>query len=534
MIKKKVVTLIVLVIIFLTEGSVVAQQVHLYYDLNKDSTYYHWEGKRAKKTKSGVPTLRKGTTVLVHVAEYNDFVYDISVQEAVNAPRLAKDKLPIDSVSRGGSGFSSFSTGPLEFQQLTSGLSTALLSGFKNKLARQGARGVSDIAQQELTKKGIEEVTALQNLEKQAAQIQLALKKEARLLEESYAIDHDLIQLAHNWTIPPSEIRSQASEYIGRVFGVSGDQLTLQTVLDWDKEAVLSKLEAELIELKSSYQFHKSELGVLFYELSTQEGNVVQPAALPDMWDALQDDLVFEEGVNHQLKQIQRLKQNIKHLSPSYLKNVFERYQAIRAHNFMHTQIFSSTADVMELVITLTPKPRDTTIGSRGGERAPVYSSELDQPILKTRRIQLEQYNGLRITSSTGVGIARYFKEQELYTIRSGAIVAAEEEFIRPLLTSSIQIHSDKGRWLTLGATAGAGIPILGSGDNQSVSFHLGPSLVFGKTQSVVLNAGLISGKIRRLKVPLQVGDPFQGSVDSIPTELRSGFGWFVGLALNL
>lgn len=532
--KTKGISLFILLNLFFSVGSVVAQQVHLYYDLNKDSTYYRWEGKRGKKTKSGVPILRKGSTVLVHVVEYNDFVYDISVQEADNAQRRYIGIQPTDSTGRGGSRFSSLPTISLEFQQLTSGLSSALLSGFKNRIAGQGARGASDIALQELMTKGLEEVVVLQNLEKQAEQIQIALKKEARQLEESYTIDHDLTQLAHNWTIPPSEIRKQADEYMRRVFGLSGDQLTLKTVLDWDKEAVLSNLEAELIGLKSSYQFHKSELGVVFFELSAQKGNVVQSAALPDMWDAVQDDQVFEDGVNNQLKQIQKLKLYLRHLSPSYLKTVFERYQAIHAHPYMHVQHFSSTADLMELVITLTPKPRDTTISSRGADRAPVYSSELDQPVLKTRKIQLEQYNGIRISSSTGVSFARYFKEQESYTLRNGVIVAGGEEFIRPLLTSSIQIHSDRGRWLTLGASAGAGIPILGNGENQSVSFHLGPSLVFGKTQSVVLNAGLISGKIRRLKAPLQVGDSFQGSVDSIPTELRSGFGWFIGLALNL
>jgi hypothetical protein len=118
--------------------------------------------------------------------------------------------------------------------------------------------------------------------------------------------------------------------------------------------------------------------------------------------------------------------------------------------------------------------------------------------------------------------------------VRNQVIVVDQEEFLRPLLFTGITVYSGLARSLTPGISAGIGIPVLSNTDGQSISYVIGPSLVLGKSQSVVVNAGLMAGKARRLKSPNRVNDGFGGFTQDLPTEFRMSYGWFFGVAINL
>ncbi len=57
-----------------------AQDLHIYYDAFKDSVYFTRQGKPIER-----PIVRKGDNVVLHVSNYNNYLYDIQVKKTGGA-----------------------------------------------------------------------------------------------------------------------------------------------------------------------------------------------------------------------------------------------------------------------------------------------------------------------------------------------------------------------------------------------------------------------------------------------------------------
>jgi hypothetical protein len=87
---------------------------------------------------------------------------------------------------------------------------------------------------------------------------------------------------------------------------------------------------------------------------------------------------------------------------------------------------------------------------------------------------------------------------------------------------------------MSIAGSFGVGFP-LGGGENlQSISFFLGPSLLFGKGERIVLNAGIMGGKKEALSNGYQVGDPFGPESIDAPITTIYALGYYLGVSFNL
>ena len=80
----------------------------------------------------------------------------------------------------------------------------------------------------------------------------------------------------------------------------------------------------------------------------------------------------------------------------------------------------------------------------------------------------------------------------------------------------------------------GIGIPLGGSAGFESASFFLGPSLYIGHSNRLILNAGVMGGKVERLGAGYRIGDELLSSQAIIPLQSKYDFGVYFGLSFNL
>ena len=64
--------------------------------------------------------------------------------------------------------------------------------------------------------------------------------------------------------------------------------------------------------------------------------------------------------------------------------------------------------------------------------------------------------------------------------------------------------------------------------------FFLGPSLLFGKSERIVLNAGLMGGKSEKLSQGYEIGDQYISDSNLAPTISVYELGYFIGVSFNL
>ena len=62
----------------------------------------------------------------------------------------------------------------------------------------------------------------------------------------------------------------------------------------------------------------------------------------------------------------------------------------------------------------------------------------------------------------------------------------------------------------------------------------IGPSLIIGKGDRIVLSAGVMGGKTEHLDKGLQVGDRFNSDIADVPTTSSYKLGFYLGFSFNL
>ena len=75
---------------FFSVGMLYAQDLHVHYNVFRDSVYYVQQGKT-----TNAPAVRKGGTVQLHVENYNNYLYDVSV-------KVEEEEIPVASSTPAG------------------------------------------------------------------------------------------------------------------------------------------------------------------------------------------------------------------------------------------------------------------------------------------------------------------------------------------------------------------------------------------------------------------------------------------------
>lgn len=509
---------------FLAAGTLFAQDLHIFYNAYTDSVHYTMEGKPVER-----PVVRKGNEVILHVYNFNNYLYQLSVKSDEGQKSESQARMfdlgsllqggglnPVDLIFGGGENSAALGIPEIPVFEETSGFA----GDAKEVEAREAL--IKELRKLESSFRKTQESLAVldEDLAEMHNKIRTALEVQEIQMHAADAIQ----RLRYTPMLEPRQIKALCQEYMVHIFNEKDPhKLSLSKVIQKAGE------EGEIAGLRQAY--HK--------KLDTYAGKV---ELLKFNQLALQDPKFdFEEGnldgfLNAAGKSVETAEENLSvyetnavlmdsaltqigDLDLAALTDLRTTYLVMMENDFSQTSRYTVTGDNLSLRVHLTP----------------IDSVEI--PGLATKHvtpIELSVYGGLKIKGGVGVSFGGFFRKPADYTVRDSIIRSSPKDVFSPYLTSFLHFYRQSRSATSLGGSFGVGIPIGGGAGLESITFFLGPSLVMGREQGIVLSAGLFGGKVNQLSGGYSVGDYFEADAGLLRTESVYRLGYFLGVSFNL
>ncbi len=494
---------------------VIGQELHIYYNLYNDEVKYEKDG-----ASIATPNLRQGDEVILHLTEFNNYLYtielEISQNQITERSGVATDASLMSSLMPGGllpipgfSGGEGGSSGILDIPLLSindSPISLASLFGGRGSNAiLKELEGTSTNISNTLTE--MEEVASKINEMRQTA------------LVSQMAIEYVEI-LKNHPNLHPSFIKSMCVEYYQAVFRKDPTEtMQLKDVLSLQDDVnKYNSLLSELNGLNRNLGIKVNTLDALTRQF--RAANVEETEAYKRYSSQLAGFLQKSKSLNHLLENAVVDSNVVIHYpSPMELTNLQLQLAEVISNDFTYHSRLQITGDRIDINIKVVK------ISDQINE---------ENEIVKSRWLHYEAKGGLKITGSVGLNFSQFFDPAQEYSINNGLIVGQDAGAFSPTVTSFIHFYSYSGKKMSLGGSFGIGFPLTGTNDNQSLQFFAGPSIIFGTSQRMILNFGLTGGRVTRLSRGFEVGDEFDVNLGDIPTSSPYELGLFIGASFNL
>lgn len=502
-----------------------AQDLHIYYDAHTDSSYYKINGRSVSK-----PQVKKGQQVVVHVENYNNYLYNLELQwQNQRAGYAAASGLGYAGQEDGG-GLNPLSLllgggSPLDVLSMVGGGSEPprLSSGFG--FAEEGVSkpAIPSAVQQQLASFS-KAVRAAESIAYELEAIELNAKNllEAQQIQTFAAAE--LQRLCTNKQLPPTQIKALSGEYISRIFNEQDPKkIDLGSILQ------KSKPLQEYYDLKNSYAYgvsdYAKEVGQMEAYLNTlrlladmTEGDVLAPM-LEEANTTFQSASKNAATYAGNLEALDQQTEAMQGLGTRELANLRLQYLSIMENDFHKTFRHTVTEDELDFSLVFTPVDSFQSAG---------LTSKSVQPVA------LNVYGGIQINASIGLSFGQFFEQPQNYFVRDSIIRQSDKDTFTPYITSFIHFYPQSKRGASLGGSFGVGLPI-GSGTSlDAITFFLGPSLIIGRQQRITLSGGLLGGKVAQLDGGYKVGDTFDFNSDFLPISNTYRLGYALGLSFNL
>lgn len=495
-----------------------SQQLHIYYDATTDSVRYEQDGKTVKN-----PTIKKGKKIELHVINYNDYLYDLSIkveQEEIKIPSGglgsmlkmngsgdALNSLMSSTKALDGEGFNK------DGIEWTDGLEE------KGGGLGFGGQSVSSEVEKKFSKFVSQYAATLENMQDKEQEVNdqaVLIQEKLNVFKVKQFMGQEIVELKYNPRLNPEQIKRLSLEYLEQVFEVSDPaELDLNEVI---KKADIQKTIQKDISL---YRSKINNLNKLLLTLELAKDSIITfPFAEEEYRLSLLES--FEQAksrTNAYTKRIQEMESGATSLENWDLKELLSvryTYEELKNHSFTYNYPFTPTSDEVKLSITLTPNEAALQKNLKTRELAP-----LEFPV----------YGGVKVNASVGISFGGYFNRPQQYFSRDSEILADDGDLFQPIVTSFIHFYRQSQSAVSFGGSFGLGISLGGEGTG-SQTYFLGPSLIFGKGQRVVLTTGMMGGKVDRLARGYSLGDFFDETI--VPTRSVYDLGYFLGFSFNL
>jgi hypothetical protein len=510
-----------------TAFSVAAQDLHIYYDMETQTPRYLL----GDTLEIDQPYVRQGNNVILHIQNYNNYLYDVVIERET-------EQFNIPSSTSAGSLTSIFPTlGPnaTDFMSLGAGSRDAPVGfDFVPKLNGNGERG--DVAPYEalgLAPSQYERLTQLmQDYEKTFQEVQemdLQMKQkevEVQSLVDAYQVNafamQEIRNIRHDPALPPAKIKEMTQDYMRKVLNVqTNDQINLDTLLR--KGNIRQQLTRKLNEVRRTQQKHQQAVAKLdgiretvtmsFGSNPGVRTRFVQPLLESYSQIESQEDeyTTFEDKLINLITQVPEA-------DVQKLATLWREYEALQANDFAKDHRVDALGDQMTFNIRFSPND----------------SANSNVPTLQMAPIKVAVAGGFKVNASIGVAFGQFFDRPQSYFIRDQRIRAEDNDSFYPVISSFFHFYSQSKGNTSFGGAFGIGLPVTGSNAGQSASFFLGPSLIIGRSERLVLSGGLMGSQVERLAQGYNVGDLLVSDANVVPTKDVYEMGYFLGLSFNV
>lgn len=495
-----------------------SQDLKIVYNAETGSMRYFKNEKEINK-----PIIKKGGLIVLKIENYNNYLYDIDFEKTVE-----KVNIPQGSGALGGvESFGLANLLPPGFAPPTTLSSNSVDQGdfFDNTpepdFGPGNGFGTSDQQRKvsALKKRAAAKITILEDIEAEFAQQKIAVEKieDQRALKGVALEEVEKIKLHPK--IPPSKIKTYSKSFFEKVFDVSDiSQLSLSEVLDRKSDAKrLDRIFTEVQKEKQQYEGNIDDLTDIARQLESLNG-------MTGSASAIQNKILNAPGIAGNMTalglNIETLKSEATDDNIQDLMSIWYEYEAISSNEFSTAFRATGAGDLTNLAVKLILKDSMRKTG------APA--------LISLAPISVPVYGGIKINASIGANFGQYFERPQTYFLRDSTLVGQDGDSFLPFITSFVHFYPQGRKSVSVGGSLGVGIPLSGSAGLQSATFFLGPSFFFGNGERLVVNLGLMGGKVNRLSEGYKVGDRFVGDEDFIPIQSLYELGFFAGLSFNI
>ncbi|MCB0534033.1 MAG: hypothetical protein H6574_11685 [Lewinellaceae bacterium] len=499
-----------------------AQDLHVYYNLFTDSLSYKKDGEAVKR-----PKIRKGDFIILHFTEYNPYLYeaDVDIDQRNTddwdggastgtlglAPGMGSRMAIASGADESAPNLFSFMDMPL-FN--LGGTSLQLRDFFSGS----NSRGETAVQLEKANAK----LVALAKIQSEMVEIYSELQTMEKAERAAQLAAEHLDQLLHNPRIRPSLIRRIAQEYQSMIFPNQSDEaLALNEAFKWQERPVVKRRLMNQLEAKQrEFDTQIIQLSPITQQLSNLDAGSTE---LEDFTADLRDVTGNAGNLREQLEAYLAYQndKSTRDLTVEEMMALQLKFRELSDQSFSYDVAISMEKN--NVITTARFSPHDS-----------VSTSAKDQAIAtKVKTVKLSAQGGLRISTGFGVGFSRLFEPDQEFSTRDNAIVADESGIVQPALSTYIHFYPGNRSGVGFAGTFGIGIP-LSTANLTSLNFFLGPSLLFGRGQRIVLSGGLTAGPSTRLGKGFNVGDYFDPNAGDIPTRTSYDLGYFLGISFNI
>jgi len=497
--------------------SIQAQDLHIYYDAATDSIRYVESGTEIKS-----PALKKGKRVALHVINYNDYLYDLSIkleEKEIKIPSNGIGKIIDPSGSNQAlKGLMSSASG-LDGD----GIDQDGLEWAKDAQEGGGLSYGSESTKEQLSQDYINAVTkyssTLERMQSKEADIvaqSSKIREKLNVFKVKQFMGQELAELKYNPHLNPEQIKRISLEYLEKVFEVDRpEDLTLDAIIE--KSDVQKNMNREI----KLYRSQINNLNRLLLMLEIAKDTLLKYEGMEQsarISIVTSYEKARERTVAYQEKalELETKSADLEDWNLQELMSVRYIYEEVKNHPFTYNYVFTPRSDELELSIELSPNEVAKEKGIEGRELP---------------ALDFAVYGGIKVNASVGISFGGFFDRPQTYFSREDEIRADDGDLFQPIVTSFIHFYRQGQSAVSLGGSFGLGISI-GGENSGGQTYFLGPSLILGREQRVVITTGLMGGKVSRLAQDYSLGDTFTESI--VPTRSVYNLGYFLGFSFNL
>ncbi|MBL7938205.1 MAG: hypothetical protein JNL43_02495 [Flavobacteriales bacterium] len=160
-------------------------------------------------------------------------------------------------------------------------------------------------------------------------------------------------------------------------------------------------------------------------------------------------------------------------------------------------------------------------------------------PKLETKKVfRMPVDRGLILSTSVGVSLSSLLESPKEYQVVSDTtfgyslLLETERSNIIPVVSSFFHFHWDGESDVHVGGNLGIGVALA---EQISLSVMGGPSLIFGKKQTLILNMGVNATQVERKLDYLPLDEPFESSLAYNGTTSKQwSMGLFIGVSFGI
>lgn len=510
---------------FLFIDILAAQDLHIYYNMQTQTPRYML----GDTLQVDRPYVRRGANVILHIENYNNYLYDVVIEQEAQ-------QFNIPSNTSAGSLTSIFPTlgkGATDFMSLTGGRRGGPESFDFPGGSKETNGGPTPFESMGLTPSQSNQLNNLmleyQSTFEEIQEINKDITKQredVQSLVDGYQLNAFVMQeinnIKHDPALPPEKIKTMTQDYMRKVLNVENNtQINLDTLLR--KGNIRQQLSRKLEQVRQISRLHRdavTKLNGIKETISLSFGSnigvstrVVQPLVQSYEQVSVQENQVtaFEDKLVDLISQMPEA-------DVLKLSALWREYEALQANDFVKDYRVTAQGDQMKFTIKFNPNSAGAT----------------NVPSLQVAPIEIPVAGGFKVNASIGISFGQFFDRPQSYFVRDTIIRGEDKDSFFPVISSFFHFYGQSKGTVSLGGSFGIGLPITGDNAGQSASFFLGPSLIIGRAERLVLTTGIMGAQVERLAQGYEAGDRFVSDANLPPTKEVYETGFFLGLSFNV